>query len=248
MHFPVLIPLGPWRVHPHPVFEIVAYLAALLLYRRRRAKGGDVIDDDARLAVLFGAAVGAAVGAKLLAWLDDPAETWRLWRATPAAFLQGKSIVGGLLGGTFGVELMKKRTGVTTRTGDLFVLPLCVAIAVGRIGCFLSGVSDRTCGGATTVAWGIDMGDGVPRHPLPLYEIAFLLLLAAFLARRKLPNGALFREFMALYLSWRFLIDFLKPHGPCFFGLGGVQIAAAATLPFFREGILSLCGRRPGPP
>jgi hypothetical protein len=33
------------------------------------------------------------------------------------------------------------------------------------VGCFLTGLSDRTYGTPTPLPWGIDFGDGIPRHP-----------------------------------------------------------------------------------
>ncbi len=50
--------------------------------------------------------------------------------------------MGGLAGGLIAVELVKKRFGVTAGTGDLFAIPLAVGIAIGRIGCFLTGLPD----------------------------------------------------------------------------------------------------------
>ncbi len=42
-------------------------------------------------------------------------------------------------------------------------------------------------------------------------------------------NGLLFRIFLASYLAWRFLIDFLKPQ-PLVLGLNLIQWASAAGL------------------
>jgi phosphatidylglycerol:prolipoprotein diacylglycerol transferase len=72
----------------------------------------------------------------------------------------GKMIVGALMGGLLAVEWAKRRLGVTVRTGDLFALPLCAGIAIGRVGCFLTGLEDHTVGAHTTLPWGVDVGDG----------------------------------------------------------------------------------------
>lgn len=95
----------------------------------------------------------------------------------------GKTIVGGLIGGLLTVELIKRYIGLRTSTGDLYVIPLAAGIAIGRIGCFLTGLSDNTYGTPTSLPWGIDFGDGVRRHPTQLYEIAFLILLIPILYR-----------------------------------------------------------------
>jgi hypothetical protein len=122
----------------------------------------------------------ALLGSKLLSGLENPA---RSASAPLVAVLSSKTIVGGLIGGLIAVEIVKKIAGIRTPTGDLFAIPLCVGIAVGRIGCFLTGLDDGTFAVATTLPWGINFGDGIARHPTQLYEIVFLLVLAAVLWR-----------------------------------------------------------------
>jgi prolipoprotein diacylglyceryltransferase len=219
--------LGP--LPPHPVFELLAYTLGFRLYLRARRQAGDHLDDDRRWWVIAGAVLGAWLGSKVVFWLCDPALTLA-HLADPAYMLGGKTIVGGLAGGMAGVELTKKLLGVTRSTGDLFALPLCAGIAIGRIGCFLTGLDDRTCGLAAAVPWGVDFGDGVPRHPTQLYEIAFLALLAGYLAwRPPAREGARFRAFMIGYMGFRLLAEAIKPGVPLA-GLTAIQWTCVAVL------------------
>jgi prolipoprotein diacylglyceryltransferase len=89
------------------------------------------------------------------------------------------------------------------------------------MGCFLTGLSDRTYGVETKLPWDVDFGDGVLRHPTQLYEIGFLLLLIflrvrlAQSATAKQPRyfiqlGDLFKFYMISYLSFCLLIDFIN--------------------------------------
>ena len=215
--------------HPvwHPVFETLAYLVGFAVYRWLRARAGDVIDEPKRWTILAAAAVGALAGSRVL----GICEQWpTVMAAVHAGKLMallispgGKTIVGGLLGGWIAVEVVKRVNGITARTGDLFVVPLCVGIAIGRIGCFVAGIADDTYGVATKLPWAVDFGDGVGRHPVQIYEIVFLLVLAAVLARPwKLREGARFGIFLASYLAWRVGIDFLKPQ-PLMDGLNLIQ-------------------------
>jgi prolipoprotein diacylglyceryltransferase len=145
-----------------------------------------------------------------------------------------KTIVGGLLGGLLGVEATKALLGERARTGDLYVYPLILAIAVGRIGCFLAGVSDATAGTTSALPWAIDQGDGVLRHPTALYEILVLGALALALRtverRRTLAPGALFALFLSGYLAWRLAAEFLKPVEPLALGLSAIQWACVLGL------------------
>ena len=233
--FPVIFDLGAFRIPAHFVFEVLAYVVAFRLYVALRSRWGDPITTSVRWSVIAGAAVGAAVGSKLVAWIERPGEFLE-HLTDPAWLMGGKSIVGGLLGGLIGVEIAKKISGEARSTGDLFVLPLCLGIAIGRIGCFLGGLDDHTYGNPTRLPWGVDFGDGIPRHPTQLYEIVALGLIAWWaIARRAsvVRSGDLFRGFMLLYLAFRLAVDSIKPDPRPYLGLTGIQVACVAGLLYY---------------
>ncbi|PYI51801.1 prolipoprotein diacylglyceryl transferase [Paenibacillus flagellatus] len=239
MTFPLYLDIGFAKLHPHPVFETLAYFVGFRFYLLTRSKGA--MPASKAIWIIVAAILGAAAGSKLLYWLENPAETWTRWNDY-AYMMGGKTIVGGLLGGLIAVEWAKKRVGVTRSTGDDMAVPLVVGIAIGRIGCFLAGLDDHTYGTPTGWPTAIDFGDGIPRHPTQLYEIVFLLLLGAGLSvlRRgartgawRLPDGALFQLFMAGYLLFRLAVDFVKPTPHPFAGLNNVQLACIAGLVYY---------------
>ena len=92
------------------------------------------------------------------------------------SFALGHSIAGGIIGGIVGVEFYKWANGIRGSTGKGFVAPLAAGIAVGRLGCFFAGLPDYTYGIPTALPWGVDFGDGIPRHPVQLYESAAMLV------------------------------------------------------------------------
>src|SRR5207244_3111968 len=102
--------------------------------------------------------VGACVGGKLLYWASDP---WLMLSHSqdPIFLMGGKSVVGALVGALIAVEWMKLRIGLTRHTGDLFAIPAAVGIAIGRVGCFLTGLDDETYGIPASLPWAIDFGD-----------------------------------------------------------------------------------------
>jgi phosphatidylglycerol:prolipoprotein diacylglycerol transferase len=244
MNFPVYIHLGLIRVHPHWFFETLAYIVSFRVYLRLRRRRGDAIADADRWWVIAAAAVGAVVGSKLLYWFEDPSVTLR-HTSDPAFLLGGKTIVGALMGALFAVEAMKKYLGISRRTGDLFALPLCVGIVIGRIGCFLTGLEDHTAGVATSLPWGVDFGDGVARHPTQLYEVAFVLLLAALIivtSRRPHRDGDLFKIFMVGYLAFRLRVDSLKPDVHVLAGLSSIQWACILMFLYYSPDVLRWLG------
>ncbi|HKE29506.1 MAG TPA: prolipoprotein diacylglyceryl transferase family protein [Bryobacteraceae bacterium] len=231
--------LGPLTVSAHFLFESLAYAAGFALYRRDRALRGDVLRSPDRNSVIVAAILGAAFGSKLLGALEDPGGWMRsLW----PVLLGGKTVVGGLVGGTIAVEWVKRRLQITERTGDLFAVPITLAIAIGRIGCFFGGLGDHTYGVATSVPWAVDFGDGVPRHPTQIYEALFLVVLAGFLRlmpRGRLANGDLYRIFLFCYVAWRFAVDFLKPD-PTVGGLSAIQWVSGAALLWYARDIVRI--------
>lgn len=244
VHFPVVLHLGPLAIAPHQPMEMLGVFLGFRLYLRERRRAGDPLPAERRLAVLAASVIGAALGSKLLAIAYDPPSSWG-GLLDLRLLLAGKTIVGGLLGGLAAVELAKWRIGERTATGDPYVFPLIVGIAIGRVGCFLTGLADDTYGVATSLPWGIDFGDGVHRHPTQLYEIAFLAALAAALAwraRRPYIQGDQFKRFMVAYLAWRLAVDFIKPAHVTVLGMNPIQLACIAGLAWYAPHLPRLLG------
>jgi prolipoprotein diacylglyceryltransferase len=143
----------------------------------------------------------------------------------------GRSAFGALFGGIAGVELWKAFKRRSGSTGVVYVVPLSVGMILGRVGCQFAGLDDMTYGAPTSLPWGWDFGDGILRHPSPLYEsLAMVIFLAGFFAWfRRAPQSAAttgFYAFIAYYAAQRFLIEFTKPYGDVLLGLDLFQIGA----------------------
>ncbi len=232
MSFPVWIEIFGLKLHPHPVFEVLAYSLGFQTYLQLRKRWSLPLklSLEQNLQLLAGCLFGAWTGSKLLELLNAPQFYWAN-RQNLALLISGKTIVGGFLGGWAGVELVKKSLGISVATGDLYVFPILIGTVIGRIGCFLTGLEDGTCGLETTLPFGIDFGDGITRHPTQLYEIAFALALGAFFLwhiQKPYPNGWRFRVLMCSYFSFRFIIEFLKPRPETYLGLNAIQVASLA--------------------
>jgi prolipoprotein diacylglyceryltransferase len=228
---------APAAAAVHGAFEYGGIAVGAWLYRRalrRQGTGGPL--NRGNFAVLVGLLLGAAIGNKAVFLVERPDVWQRLLQGE--WLIPGQSIVGGLLGGLVGVELAKWATGQTRSTGDALVVPLAVGISVGRIGCFLAGLHDDTYGLPTTLPWGVDLGDGLLRHPSPLYEMGFLALLGAALwaGRARLAGvpGLQFKLFLTAYLAWRLAGDGLKPVRIAYpLGWSGIQWVCALALTLY---------------
>jgi hypothetical protein len=205
----ILVPTAPWA---HTIFDLAAWSAGAAvgyaIYRWRLSE---------RLALVAGAVgpgypVSLGLGAAAGAWLSGSTNTLR--QAAPAL---SHSVAGALAGAIVAVELYKAVRGIRGSTGGLFVGSFATGVAVGRWGCLFAGLPDRTYGTPTALPWAVDLGDGIARHPVQIYEslamTAFLALYVAGLAVS--APWAMRRGFYALCIWYglqRFAWEFLKPY------------------------------------
>lgn len=223
MTFPFQFEIFDKTFYWHAVFETLAFFVGIRVYYFLRKRTTDSISDTNRIIIMIGAMIGALIGSRVIALLESPDE---MAHQTFLTLFQNKTVAGGFLGGLFGVELFKKIIGVKAASGDLYVIPIIIALFIGRIGCFSMGIAEPTYGNETNFFLGMDLGDGLTRHPVALYEMFFMIALFIFFQKIKnnnLINGDRFKLFMFLYFLFRFLIEFLKPYKPLFLHLSSIQ-------------------------
>jgi prolipoprotein diacylglyceryltransferase len=239
------IPFEPniygYNINIHLILEYLAFFIAFRYYVILRRKSDDSISSLNRLSIILGAVIGALISSRLMGYLEHPVP---ISSANILQLLNAKTIMGGLFGGLLGVEISKKLIGEPQSSGDLFTFPIIVGIFIGRVGCFLSGMNEFTYGKVTSFFTGMDLGDGLKRHPIAFYELVFLVIIFIFLKKiqkqTRLVNGMLFQYFMILYFSFRFLIEFLKPNEFLVFGLSSIQILCLICLLYYHKTILNL--------
>src|SRR5437868_6888286 len=157
---------------------MLAALAVFLLARRCLPRSA-ALDLPAwqQLTLGLAAFVGGALGAKLPFALAHDSDWWQV----TAWVSDGKTVTTGLIGAYLAVELAKVALDIRVKTGDSFALPLALALAVGRWGCFFNGC----CHGVPTdLPWGVpfQVGDAwVKCHPTQIYESLFHLTMAGLL-------------------------------------------------------------------
>jgi phosphatidylglycerol---prolipoprotein diacylglyceryl transferase len=234
-----LIPI-PTNPHLHIVFDLLAWASAAgagWWVKRRDPEGVARLERVTEPSYFIALAIGALIGAWFLGSLNS------LRWSNPTL---SHSVGGALAGGIIAVELWKWRAGVKGSTGASFVLPVAVGIMIGRLGCFFSGIADHTYGTATSLPWGVDLGDGVGRHPVQLYEAsAMAMFVIWYLTRRSLNLHILFYIFIGTYAAQRFIWEFLKPYPPLMFGLNIFHILMLGLIAYAI--IYARNARRPGP-
>ena len=227
------------KINIHLILEYIAYFVAFRYYVYLRKNNHDEISKLNRLSIILGAIIGGFIGSRLVGFLENPLIDLTI--KTILNLFNTKTIMGGLFGGLIGVEISKKIIKEKTSSGDLFTLPIIVGIFIGRIGCFLSGTNEFTYGKETTFITGMNLGDGLIRHPTALYELLFLIILYINLkwlkSKQKLENGFLFKIFMILYFGFRFFIEFIKPNIFFTFNLSSIQWLCIICLVYYSKTI-----------
>jgi hypothetical protein len=202
------VPTVPWA---HYIGDATAWIGGALAGRWQHRRWPAEADRLARIAApsYF---VALALGALAGAWLLGSANSLRAPIVAPS-----HSIAGALAGGIVAVELWKWRHGVRGSTGGAFVLPISIGIAVGRWGCLFAGLADYTYGTPSALPWAVDLGDGIGRHPVEIYESLAMALFALVYVRARLAGRAwarlhAFHAMIVAYAGQRFLWEFLKPY------------------------------------
>ncbi len=204
-----------------PVLLGLVVLFAFPLTRHMRDRA-----DRRRYWVVQGCVMlGALAGAKLVALAGDYGWPWRPYPGGLAAMANsGRSIVGGLLGGWAAGEIAKPLAGYAQPPNDRFAAVLPFSIAIGRLGCHLTGC----CAGTAHEGWlSVRDAEGVSRWPTQLMEVAFQLATGvAFMAmvRRRVLHARLFSLYLVTYGLYRFATEFLRDTPKTVGGLSVYQV------------------------
>jgi len=185
---------------------------------------------DSRLLLIYlGALGGAFFGAKLV-YLAS--EGWLRWHDQNrwVQLATGKTVIGGLLGGYAGVEIVKRLVDYSSATGDWFALITPITIMPGRIGCWFHGC----CRGVPCAeSWyTLQDADGVARWPSVQMEILFNLTALGgilYLRKQHLLPAQHFHIYLIAYGIFRFFHEFLREEPRLFGPITGYQVAALAV-------------------
>lgn len=192
-------------------FVGLGIIAGLIYYFVDLKRRGQV--SEGAVKIVFAALVCGVIGSRIPLLFEG-----RGWQE----ILYGKSIVGGLAGGMFGVIAIKKILGIKLRLGNVIAPSVALGMVIGRMGCFLNG-----CCYGIPASWGFDFGDGLRRLPAQLFESAFHFIAFVFLVccknKVKTP-GLLFKLYLLTYFIFRFFMEFIRENPIVFCGMTIYQI------------------------
>jgi phosphatidylglycerol:prolipoprotein diacylglycerol transferase len=232
---PILVEIGPFTLYTHDVFTLLGIAAGLALYYRALRR--DRVLDRRIVLISLAAIVGGAIGARLITSWEAIDEVSTAGLPLTYVVTHGpRSIIGGLAGGYLAIVLSKRALGYTLSTGDYYAAAIPLALAIGRVGCFLS---ELPLGTPTDLPWGMTVspdaaaafpqcpGCNGPMHPSMLYEIGFHSAAFGLIATRGplLPiRGDTLKAYLLAYGLFRICVEFVRGNEVQALGLTGPQL------------------------
>lgn len=224
---PVLIGVGPIRIHYYGLMYILAFATTYVLvrYRTHREKRFDLRDEEVQniiTAMILGLILGARIGYALFYnfghYLRHPLEIFLPFdfsNGVTFTGISGMSFHGGLIGVLVAVLWYgRKIKRDFWDIADLFCPAIPLGYTFGRIGNFING---ELYGRVTQ--WPLGMrfplaGDNSLRHPSQLYEAFFegiVLFVLLWTTRRRVGvKGAMFPLYLMGYGFARFFIEYFR--------------------------------------
>ena len=230
--YPVLftIPYVDFPISTFGVMMAIAFLTGSWITSLRMKEEG--LDPELATTLLVYVMLGGIAGSKLYFAVDVHLRTDIPF--TDLLFARdGITWYGGLLAATAAGAVGSRIHGVSVLT-----VMNCTAVAgavgqsLGRVGCFLVG---DDYGVVTDLPWGVAFPQGAPPtfervHPTQIYEILWLLPVAALLWRRRHKSPFLFGEYLAANGFGRIFIETLRINPKVALGLTEPQIVGLALL------------------
>lgn len=201
------IPYLDYPISTFGVMMALAFLTGFWITAKRMEEEG--LDPELASTLLVYAMFGGLLGSKLYYAIDVGLRT-----GAPFSELffsrAGITWYGGLLGGTLACYIGARIHRVSFLTlANCSATTLAVGQALGRVGCFLVG---DDYGRPTDLPWAVAFPQGAPPtdkpvHPTQLYEVAWLLPVAAFLWWRRKRSPFVFGEYLIANGAGRMVIE-----------------------------------------
>ena len=227
---PELFKIFGFSISPFGVTMALAFLVGSWITAIRMKEEG--LDPELATTLLVYVMLGGIAGSKLYYAVDVHLRT-----GAPFASLlfarDGITWYGGLIAATaIGAIGCRIHRVSIRKVMDCTAVAGAVGQAIGRVGCFLVG---DDYGKPTDLPIGVRFPRGapptdVPVHPTQIYEILWLLPVAALLWRRRRESPFLFGEYLALNGLGRIAVETLRVNPKVVWGLTEPQIVGLALI------------------
>ena len=226
---PVVVALGPVKIHWYGMMYLIAFASVWWLGKRRASQPHSIIRPDQIDDLVFYGALGAVLGGRIGSvffynidsFINDPLYLLKIWQG-------GMSFHGGFMGVLIAMEWYRRKIGCSFFQLTDFIAPLIpLGLAAGRLGNFINA---ELWGAPGTVPWAmklsceqfppdryVDFAGPLcfsPRHPSQLYEMIFegllLFILLWLISAKPRPVMTVSGYFLMLYGVARTGVEFIR--------------------------------------
>ena len=226
---PVVVALGPLKIHWYGLMYLLAFASVWWLGKRRAVLPQSIIRPDqiddlvfyGALVVVLGGRIGSVFFYNLDSFISNPLYLFKIWQG-------GMSFHGGFLGVLVAMEWYRRRIGCSFFQLTDFIAPLVpLGLAAGRFGNFINA---ELWGAPSTVPWAmklsceqfppdryVDFAGPLcfsPRHPSQLYEMLFegliLFVVLWLISAKPRPVMTVSGYFLLLYGVARTGVEFIR--------------------------------------
>jgi len=226
---PVVVALGPVKIHWYGMMYLIAFASVWWLGKRRASQPHSIIRPDQIDDLVFYGALGAVLGGRIGSvffynidsFINDPLYLLKIWQG-------GMSFHGGFMGVLVAMEWYRRKIGCSFFQLTDFIAPLIpLGLAAGRLGNFINA---ELWGAPGTVPWAmklsceqfppdryVDFAGPLcfsPRHPSQLYEMIFegllLFILLWVISAKPRPVMTVSGYFLMLYGVARTGVEFIR--------------------------------------
>ena len=210
---PILLNLGFLEIRYYGLFYVIGFILTYFMLDWLAKKKNIALTKDDIADLLLYTVIGMLIGSRLFYalvynfayYLENPLHIFAIWEG-------GLSFHGALIGIVIaGCLFCKKKNFDFYTLADTVVIPVALALMLGRIGNFING---ELYGRITDLPWGVKFKDAEGfRHPSQLYEAAKNLVMFIVLwnvNKKDMPKGFMFWLFITMYGIFRFFIEFFR--------------------------------------
>ncbi len=226
---PVVVALGPVKIHWYGMMYLIAFASVWWLGKRRASQPHSIMRPDQIDDLVFYGALGAVLGGRIGSvffynidsFFNDPLYLLKIWQG-------GMSFHGGFMGVLIAMEWYRRKIGCSFFQLTDFIAPLIpLGLAAGRLGNFINA---ELWGAPGTVPWAmklsceqfppdryVDFAGPLcfsPRHPSQLYEMIFegllLFILLWLISAKPRPVMTVSGYFLMLYGVARTGVEFIR--------------------------------------